>query len=338
MAAAGRPDVILLDIMMPEMDGIEVCRRLKADRETEPIPVIMISARDEEDDIVLGLDAGAQDYVTKPFNSQIVAARVRSAVRIKEAHDDLEAHVRKRTVALQAVNEHLRAGEQRYRFLADAMPAAVWTSRPDGGTDYFNKYWYDYTGVSSDEAKEENWKSAVDSEDYPKLLERWTSSLGTGEPFEFELRLWNAKQGYYCWNLARAVPMRDENGHILKWFGASIDIHDKKQTREALVRAGRVGSPRSGAHGRTRSSQRRHASRGSRARARRTGSSNRQGNRGVRQPRQRRLPRRHEPRDSHADERHPRHDPTRARYRTRPRATRLSDDGQVLRRVAFDHH
>src|SRR5437764_14942464 len=67
-ARAGGPDVILLDVMMPGMDGIEVCRRLKADAGLRLIPVILVSARDREDDIVRGLDAGAQDYVTKPFN------------------------------------------------------------------------------------------------------------------------------------------------------------------------------------------------------------------------------------------------------------------------------
>ncbi|MGE5754823.1 MAG: diguanylate cyclase [Planctomycetaceae bacterium] len=87
LVQAERPDVILLDIMMPGLDGIEVCRRLKADPQLRPIPVIMISARELDDDVVLGLDAGAQDYVTKPFNLQIAMARVRSAARAKADHD-----------------------------------------------------------------------------------------------------------------------------------------------------------------------------------------------------------------------------------------------------------
>ncbi len=89
LAKAERPDVILLDIMMPGMDGIEVCRRLKVDPILEPIPVIMVSAREREEDVIRGLDAGAYDYITKPFNSQIVAARVRSAARAKGAHDQI---------------------------------------------------------------------------------------------------------------------------------------------------------------------------------------------------------------------------------------------------------
>ena len=89
-AKSERPDVILLDVMMPEMDGIEVCRRLKSDPELRTIPVILVSAKSLDEDVVTGLDAGAEDYVTKPFNSAIVAARVRSAVRIKGAFDTIE--------------------------------------------------------------------------------------------------------------------------------------------------------------------------------------------------------------------------------------------------------
>lgn len=81
------PDIILLDIMMPGMDGIEVCRRLKASVQTRDIPVIMISAKDRDQDVITGLDAGAIDYIAKPFVYPIVSARVRSAIRIKKSQD-----------------------------------------------------------------------------------------------------------------------------------------------------------------------------------------------------------------------------------------------------------
>ena len=87
MAEAQCPDVILLDIMMPRMSGIEVLRHLKEDPQLRAIPVILVTAMDEDEDIIVGLDAGAHDYVTKPFKKAILAARVRSAVRIKQNHD-----------------------------------------------------------------------------------------------------------------------------------------------------------------------------------------------------------------------------------------------------------
>src|SRR5262249_38455077 len=106
VARSGRPDVILLDVMMPGIDGIEVCRKLKPDRDWRDTPVIMVSARDAEDDVVRGLDAGADDYITKPFESRIVLARVRSAVRQKKAADTIREINRRldeaRTAALLA--------------------------------------------------------------------------------------------------------------------------------------------------------------------------------------------------------------------------------------------
>ena len=75
------PDVILLDIMMPGMDGIEVCRRLKADPETRSVPVIMVSAKTEQSDRIAGLRGGADDYVTKPFNLEELFLRIRAALR-----------------------------------------------------------------------------------------------------------------------------------------------------------------------------------------------------------------------------------------------------------------
>ena len=75
------PDLVLLDLMLPELDGIEVCRRLKADPVTSSIPVIMVTAKGEESDVVLGLQMGADDYVTKPFNPRELTARVKAVLR-----------------------------------------------------------------------------------------------------------------------------------------------------------------------------------------------------------------------------------------------------------------
>lgn len=97
MASAEHPDVILLDVMMPEISGLEVLLRLKADDRLRDIPVVLVTAKGETEDVIAGLDAGAHDYVTKPFTREILTARVRSAVRVKESHDKL----RKATERLQ---------------------------------------------------------------------------------------------------------------------------------------------------------------------------------------------------------------------------------------------
>lgn len=82
-AAAKLPDLILLDLMLPGVDGFEVCRFLKKDAKTQQIPIIMVTAKGEESDIVTGLELGASDYVTKPFSPKVLIARIRGALRKK---------------------------------------------------------------------------------------------------------------------------------------------------------------------------------------------------------------------------------------------------------------
>ena len=81
MAAAEAPDLMLLDLMLPKIDGLEVCRRMKADPSTAAVSVIMLTAKGEESDIVTGLELGADDYITKPFSPRVLLARVRAVLR-----------------------------------------------------------------------------------------------------------------------------------------------------------------------------------------------------------------------------------------------------------------
>ena len=111
-AGAQRPDLILLDVMMPELDGFEVCRRLKQDPATREIPVIFLTARSEMEDEQLGFDVGAVDYITKPISPPIVMARVRTHLTLKRARDFLndqnaylEAEVARRMRELAAVQD-----------------------------------------------------------------------------------------------------------------------------------------------------------------------------------------------------------------------------------------
>ncbi len=89
ICANGQCDIVLLDVMMPEMDGFEVCRRLKADPRTMHIPVVMVTALDQTEDRVQGLDAGADDFLTKPVNDLALITRVKSLVRLKMLTDEL---------------------------------------------------------------------------------------------------------------------------------------------------------------------------------------------------------------------------------------------------------
>ena len=102
------PDIILLDIIMPGMDGYEACRRLKADKRTSKIPVIFISAQSKQEDETKGLGLGAVDYITKPFSPAIVRARVQIHLELKKHRDHLEELVKERTAELTKANAELR--------------------------------------------------------------------------------------------------------------------------------------------------------------------------------------------------------------------------------------
>lgn len=96
------PDIILLDIMMPLMDGYEVCRRLKSVPETADIPIIFVTAMTDADDEAKGLDLGAVDYITKPFNPRLIKGRIRNHLDLKKHRDNLEALVKVRTAEIFA--------------------------------------------------------------------------------------------------------------------------------------------------------------------------------------------------------------------------------------------
>jgi len=84
LAAARRPDLVILDLMLPDIDGLEVCRRLKRARQTASLPVVMLTAKGEEADVVTGLEMGADDYIAKPFSPRVLLARIRAVLRRRE--------------------------------------------------------------------------------------------------------------------------------------------------------------------------------------------------------------------------------------------------------------
>ena len=94
------PDLIVLDLMLPGVDGLEVCRRLKADAKTRGIPIVMLTAKGSEADVVAGLELGASDYVTKPFSPRVLTARIRAVLRRGDetADDEATVHIKELTI------------------------------------------------------------------------------------------------------------------------------------------------------------------------------------------------------------------------------------------------
>ena len=107
-----RPDVVLLDLMLPGLDGLEVCRRLKTDSATSSIPVVMLTARSEDTDVVTGLEMGAADYITKPFSPRVLVARVRAVLRRDRRDPSGEETVAAHGVTIDSVRHEVRLGDR----------------------------------------------------------------------------------------------------------------------------------------------------------------------------------------------------------------------------------
>jgi len=121
------------------------------------------------------------------------------------------------------------------QLLIDSIPALIHTARPDGYLDYFNKPWLAYLGVTLDKVAGWNWTAYVHPEDVEGIVSKWRACLATGEIFEYETRIRRAN-GDYRWMFHRKVPLRDANGNIVKWYGSSLDIDERKTAEEQLRR------------------------------------------------------------------------------------------------------
>jgi PAS domain S-box-containing protein len=132
-------------------------------------------------------------------------------------------------------NDQPTATENALRRAVDTTPAFIHTARPDGYLDYFNRGWLDFFGKSLEEVCGWRWTESVHPEDVAGIVQKWHAALASGEPFEAEARVRRA-DGTYRALLHRKVPLHDEQGNIVKWFGSSIDIEDRKCAEEQLRR------------------------------------------------------------------------------------------------------
>ncbi len=129
----------------------------------------------------------------------------------------------------------VRASRNELRLAVDTIPALVWITLPDGSGEFSNERWLEYTGLSREEAREWGYTTALHPEDYQRLLPKWHASFQSGQVIEDEARL-RRGDGEYRWFLHRAVPLRDARGRIVRWYGTSIDIEDRKQAQRMLRR------------------------------------------------------------------------------------------------------
>ena len=129
--------------------------------------------------------------------------------------------------------ENLRDSERRFRLLAEAIPHQVWSSLPDGSLDYCNGRWMDYTGLTPEDVRRDGWTTHIHPDDVGAIVEAWQEASAHGHPYEAEQRL-RGVDGRYRRFLSRAVPVQDEQGHLVRWFGTDTDIEGRKRAEEAL--------------------------------------------------------------------------------------------------------
>ncbi|SFI08254.1 hypothetical protein SAMN05421753_105153 [Planctomicrobium piriforme] len=144
--------------------------------------------------------------------------------------------------ARKAAEDALRESEARFRLIADTMPQIAWVTRPDGYHEYYNRRWYDYIGVDFEKSKGDQWADPLHPDDRERSRVRWQHSLETGEPYEIEYRF-RRYDGEYRWFLGLALPARDAQGTIVKWYGTCTDIHEQKQfleERDSLLESERA--------------------------------------------------------------------------------------------------
>ncbi len=134
---------------------------------------------------------------------------------------------------LRLKNEELQNLIQEFRFVTDFMPQMVWATRPDGYHDFYNKQWFDFTGLDYETTKDKGWSLVLHPDDFDRAWKVWRHSLDTGDVYEIEYRM-RRHDGEYRWFLGRAIPLKDESGKILKWFGTCTDVHDQKSISDVL--------------------------------------------------------------------------------------------------------
>ncbi|HZP85733.1 MAG TPA: ATP-binding protein [Burkholderiales bacterium] len=212
------PDLILSDIMMPELDGYQLLQKLRADPATREIPVILLSARAGEEARVEGMEAGADDYLVKPFAARELTARIRTHLEL--------ARVRREA------NRAVRESEARLRALVTASSDVVYRMSPD---------WREMRQLQGREfllhtdAPSTDWLDKyIAPDDRQHVLCAIEDAIRTKRVFELEHRVLRA-DGTPGWTLSRAVPLFDSNGNVVEWFGTATDITERKRAEQVLA-------------------------------------------------------------------------------------------------------
>jgi signal transduction histidine kinase/DNA-binding response OmpR family regulator len=213
--ARRKPDLLLSDIMMPRLDGMQLLARLRADPQTSTLPIIFLSARAGEESRVDGMQSGADDYLIKPFSGRELLARVEANVKM--------ARFRNETA------ETLRASEERYRAFVTASSDVVYRMSPDWSE---MRYLLGKEFIADTASPSQSWlQKYIRSDDQPRVMGMVRKAISSKSAFELEHRIIRV-DGTTGWTHSRAIPLLGAGGEIIEWFGAARDITERKQAEE----------------------------------------------------------------------------------------------------------
>jgi PAS domain S-box-containing protein len=221
-----RPTLILLDVRMPQMDGFEACRHIKANEATRNIPIIFLSAGTDLDDKVEGFRLGAVDFITKPFQREELLARVRTHIELDRLRGNLEEKVTERTA-------ELKESEARFRVMADVAPMFVWAADHTGDCTFFNRGWLEFTGRRLEDELGDGWAAGVHPDDLESCLRVYRDAIAAQRSFEMEYRLRRA-DGQFRWVFDRGAAMFQPGRGFSGFIGCSTDITELKETQARM--------------------------------------------------------------------------------------------------------
>ena len=240
--------VVLMDVSMPELDGFELATMIRQHPRFQRTAIIFISAVHLTDlDRLKGYEHGAVDYISVPVIQELLRAKVRvfselhrKTRQLEALNRDLERRVLERTDELATkadllaqLNSKLIDKNQELDAIVGTAPDVIFSSKGDGHYEYVSDRFHEYAGTSAATLKNVTWLDYVHPEDLQRSKDFWTKCVQEGGRFEAEYRL-RAKDGAYRWFRTRAVPIRDAEGNIIKWYGTCSDIHDSKLLEQSI--------------------------------------------------------------------------------------------------------
>jgi PAS domain S-box-containing protein len=239
--------VVLMDVSMPELDGFQLAAMIRQHPRFQRTAIIFVSAVHLTDlDQLKGYEHGAVDYISVPVVPEMLRAKVRvfgdlhrKTRQLETLNRELEQRVLERTEELAGkaellshLNTELVGKNQELDAIVSTAPDVIFSSQGDGRYEYVSERFHEYTGTPVVGGQGVNWLEYVHADDVDRTKASWMESLQSGS-YEAEYRL-RSKDGIYRWFRSRAVPIRDLDGNIIKWYGTCSDIQDSKLLEQSI--------------------------------------------------------------------------------------------------------